>query len=678
MSDMFNYLEAQAREENLPFRNAAAVAIDRAERRFGSFVESSQGDKEFNARLALVAEEIVKIANDTCEEYGYDDPQHIAKLVIGQLQILAEAKPEAGGEADEKQKLPTMPADGYYTEPTVALNPNSAGDHMKNTNPDIPELSPDDSQNPPDKEWPWDSPIPMEGDGLERTNVSDQRPEQKGPKTQTFPNKGQADPVTSSFLAEAADWSEDDESELMKDLDIDPGMLEPPAVSSDSLDDTEADWEDLWSAPDDPVESVPEEEDSWESVQEGMDAPYSRMSPMYQSRGLRRYEGPVQDASGLHSKNPYGQASVWDDRRNWKNYRDQQYRPAMAKAAAERMDFNALSELMTPSEAVDNLVSAGMPQHEAKDRIDFYVNHVDPGWAHKSWTSANKDLYEQLLEMDEPSEEELSAMPTQNVISEDEMMDLAAEEEAANAPQRGEDDNEPSLGDLYEEDAGDDFLNTTISSVKESLWDTTDPDLLEMSYEVGDVDPDQIAQVYRQYANSGRFETSQEAVDTLFAMYAENRPNAVDQIAQAFEQAIGLAPSNIEDVRQYAARFAKTKTADHPGVISDQIKMIKGVLERNVGRGGAPLSEKEKSQLQSELYRLMAQESSAKADYYTPGFNIDEKEEDRIKKMPLEEAQPLEDVTAPSTRNSPTTKNPVNYKMVSNIYQSFLKKQAKQ
>jgi hypothetical protein len=199
-----------------------------------------------------------------------------------------------------------------------------------------------------------------------------------------------------------------------------------------------------------------------------------------------------------------------------------------------------------------------------------------------------------------------------------------------------------------------------------------------MSYEVGDVDPDQIAQVYRQYANSGRFETSQEAVDTLFAMYAENRPNAVDQIAQAFEQAIGLAPSNIEDVRQYAARFAKTKTADHPGVISDQIKMIKGVLERNVGRGGAPLSEKEKSQLQSELYRLMAQESSAKADYHTPGFNIDEKEEDRIKKMPLEEAQPLEDVTAPSTKNSPTTKNPVNYKMVSNIYKSFLKKQAKQ
>lgn len=639
MSDMFNYLEAQAREENLPFRNAAAVAIDRAERRFGSFVESAQGDKEFNARLALVAEEIVKIANETCEEYGYDDPQHVAKLVIGQLQILAEAKPETGGEADEKQKLPTMPTDGYYTEPTVALNPNSAGDNMKNTNPDIPELAPDESQHPKDKEWPWDSPIPMEGDGLERTNVSDQKPEQKGPKTQTFPNKGQADPVTSKTAAEP-NWNNSDMDE-------------------------DAAWDDSDEYEDVPLVGYNSEDDLEDpalyELQEEMDAPYSDMSPMYQSERLKKWEGPVDsDKSGLHGDNG-GAGSLWSDRKNWKNYRDQQYKPTMAKAAAERMDFNALSELMSPSEAVENLVSAGMPQHEAKDRIDFYVNHVDPGWAHKSWTAGNRDIYEQLLEMDEPSEEELTAMPTQDVMSMEEIFDEAAKDEADTAPQ--EDDQTP-VGDLYAEDVNDDFLNPT-SSTKESIWDTSDPELLDMSYEVGDIDPDQIAQVYRQYANSGRFETSQQAVDTLFAMYAENRPDAVDQIAQAFEEAIGLAPSNVEDVRQHANRFAKKVISDIP-VSGDQVNRLKNLLR----------NPELKSWERQELKRLLKEAEETLAQ---------ERENRDLEAgvLPEQKTQtmddfPLEDSSTPSVKTSPTINMPVKYKMMaSTIYQSFLKKQAK-
>jgi hypothetical protein len=59
--------------------------------------------------------------------------------------------------------------------------------------------------------------------------------------------------------------------------------------------------------------------------------------------------------------------------------------------SAERMDFTSLSEMMTPTEATQHLVEAGMEAHEAGDRIDWYVNHVNPGWANKAWTAAAED-----------------------------------------------------------------------------------------------------------------------------------------------------------------------------------------------------------------------------------------------------------------------------------------------
>lgn len=584
MSDMFEYLEVQAREENLPFKNSAAIAIDRAERRFGSFVESAKGEKEFRARVELVADEIIKIAREACEEYGYEDPQHIAKLVLGQMQILAEAKPENGGEADERQKLPTMKADGYYTEPTVALNPNSAGDHIKNTNPPIPELTPDNKQNPPEKAWPWDAALETEGEGLDRTKVTDQKPEQVGPSTQTFPNKGQADPVTSKTAAEP-NWNNSDYDE-------------------------NAAWDDSESFvyPEDEKETYdfyPERSQSMQSLdddtrysedyllQEEMDAPYSDMSPMYQSESLKKWEGPVDsDKSGLHGENG-GPASHWYDRKNWKNYREQQYKPIMAKSAAERMDFNAFSEMMTPSDAVGKLVEAGMPEHEAKDRIDFYVNHVDPGWAHKSWTS----------------------------------------------------------------------------SIKESIWDTSDPQLLDMSYEVDTPSVEAIQQVYNQYANSERFETPQEAVDALFSMYAENAaPDEIMGIAGMFEEAIGMRPSNIQEVEQHVNRFASQKQADHPGIYRDIAKGQEKILEDDEGPLPKPrrdLTQEERDDLKKQILEFKEMGDSASEEYYgVPGMTSEEETED------------MEDMTSPSVKTTPTKNIPVKYKMTNRIYQSFLKKQA--
>lgn len=648
MSDMFEYLEVQAREENLPFKNSAAIAIDRAERRFGSFVESAKGEKEFRARVELVADEIIKIAKEACEEYGYDDPQHIAKLVLGQMQILAEAKPESGGEADERQKLPTMKADGYYTEPTVALNPNSAGDHIKNTNPPIPELTPDDKQNPPEKAWPWDAALETEGDGLDRTKVTDQKPEQVGPSTQTFPNKGQADPVTAAMNWNNSDMDEEallneleDEAPIYADTeDLDNDYRSPEVRRQNSIDvlragmlkedygpDDEVDyglssdktagaWDyvkdiDLKA---DSIEDLPEEDEQFApeysdvpmvgynsvddledpslyEMQQEMDAPYNDMTPPGFDRGLRRWnDSDTYDKARLHTERTRPDTSYWDDSKNWKGYRDQQYKPTMAKSAAERMDFNALSEMMTPSDAVGKLVEAGMPEHEAKDRIDFYVNHVDPGWAHKSWTS----------------------------------------------------------------------------STKESIWDTSDPQLLDMSYEVDAPSVEAIQQVYNQYANSDRFETPQEAVNALFSMYAENAaPDEIMGIASMFEEAIGMMPSNIQEVEQHVNRFASQKEADAPGIYRDISQMQEGVLERNVDKKGNPLEEEEKEDLKKQILEFEEMGDLASKEYYgVPGMDIEEETED------------MEDMISPSVKTNPTKNIPVKYKMTNRIYQSFLKKQA--
>jgi hypothetical protein len=621
MSDMFEYLEAQAQEENLPFRNAAVVAIDRVERRFGSFVGSAQGEKEFNSRLELVKDQIEKIAADVCEEFGYDDPAHIAKLALGQIEMLA-ARPEPEGRADNTQKLKSQKPEGYYTEPSPKLNPGSAGDHIKNTNPPIPELEPDDKQHPTDFEWPWNSDIPMEGDGLKRVDVTKQKREQVGPNTQTFPDKNQANPVTSANREDMVGYDsvgspvyreEDAVYDINSDMD-EPGVwqlelerkgLISPEEAADNRRREEAlnaEYEKRMRGDYDPntdpemlaleeqypiigynIDSTDPSEDELEYMQEDM------ASGDDINRGETRDQ---MDAVRNRRRNH-------DSDKSWKNYRPDQYK-SMAKAAAERMDFNALSEIMTPSDAIGKLVEAGMPEHEAKDRIDFYVNHVDPGWAHKSWTSANK----------------------------------------------------------------------------ESMWDQTNPDFMNMSYDVDSPTVESIRQVYQQHSNSESFkENPQLAADTLFKMYGErvNTPEQVETIANMMKEAVGIMPSNVEEVVSDVMRFASTKTADHPGVYNDQIKMIEGVLERGMGRGGRPLNARDRKQLQQQLKDLKAQESEAAAEYHTPGMNIDPAEERRIKKeMPERIDNPMDDYESPS---SPTKNTPVNYTMTSSYYQTFLKKQ---
>lgn len=378
MSDMFEYLDAQAREENLPFKNAAAVAIDRSERRFGSFVSAAQGEREFKSRIALVESEVYKIAAAVCEEYGYEDSMHIAKLALGQLEALAADVETGDNYQQERQNLPTAPEDGQLTEPSPKIDMGKAGDqNSHNQQPiDVGSVRNQlDNQTATEFNYPWDGDI-SDSSALRNTVDADSpmQPEfNVGENTKTFPNKGQADPVTS-------------------------------------------------------------------------------------------------------------------------------------KVAAEQLNFESLSELMTPSDAIEHLKEAGLPEHEAKDRVDFYVNHVDPGWAHKSWTSKVE---------------------------------------------------------------------------KESLWDQTDPTLLDMSYQVGDLDVDQVRALFDQYRNSESFETPQDVVNNIFAMYAENASaDQIKNIAQVIGEATGMMPNNIAQVVQHANRFAATKTADHVGVYRDILNMIEDVRSR--------------------------------------------------------------------------------------------------
>lgn len=337
MSDMFEYLEAQAEEENLPFKNAAIIAIDRAERNFESFVASAKGEKEFWARIAYIQDEILKIAQDACEEYGYDDHQHVAKLILGQLELVAGRNSDSADTANvgdiEHQDLKPMDPDGYYTEPTVALNPNSAGDNMKNTNPAIPELTPDDHQSPIDQEWPWDGALPA-GNMVDADKPM-QPEDHHGDSTMTFPNKGQADPVTASKKKSNPLGGEDSE-----------------------------DYAGEWEYPEQSMEQIKQRLLEGASI----DDIQREFADFIQQNNISRND--IYQI-GLTGRTP-------------------EHYAAMIKSAAERMDFNGLSELMTPSEATKHLIEAGMDAHEAKDRIDWYVNHVDSGWAHKAWIAASE------------------------------------------------------------------------------------------------------------------------------------------------------------------------------------------------------------------------------------------------------------------------------------------------
>jgi len=80
MSELFGVLEKEASEEQERTAGTRAViaAQTRVRERFEKFLAGSQGsDEEFASKLALIDDEVRKIALDVCNEYGFVDSEKV-------------------------------------------------------------------------------------------------------------------------------------------------------------------------------------------------------------------------------------------------------------------------------------------------------------------------------------------------------------------------------------------------------------------------------------------------------------------------------------------------------------------------------------------------------------------------------------------------------------------------
>jgi hypothetical protein len=482
MSDMFEYLEAQAREDDGPFVNATSVSVDRAERRFGSFLSASKGDKEFNSRMDLVSNDIHKIAADVCEEYGYSDSEHVASIVIGQLQMLADrnsdsSKTDSVGEI-KREKLDSQDPSGYYTEPSPKLNPGSAGDNMHNTNPSISELTPDERQHPDDLSYPNDGALP-------KANLVDadkpMQPENHvGDSTMTFGEGNQADPVTASKKkSEAVDFNDSVELEGYHSVLDQVKQMLYRGASVPQIMQNFGDKLRSWNIDESNLRDVMREQTHQKNLDTAQN--WNLMRDMTSSV-LNDFGGnsiAISAMEGEEDIDPDDIDALIDESIKSAS------RSENLKEAAERMDFNSFAEMMTPSEAIEELVGSGMPQHEAKDRIDFYVNHINPGWANKHWTSAAEDMEQAAMRNEMPATEGAGKWRAPQTPQEEAMINFAQQkfeksideevQSQVNAMLQGPDQNRTledeetgatyTLGDLAESGQLQEILKGSIMSI---------------------------------------------------------------------------------------------------------------------------------------------------------------------------------------------------------------------
>lgn len=138
MSGIFEYLEFQDDSDNEPMRKAAAIAVNRAEAIF-PFLEKASSKNEFDSRLSLVQDKIDQIVEETCDEFGYNDTDHISKIVQGQIDLLSADIEDGDSYYKRRDELPVAPADGSLSEPSPKLDPGTAGDQW-HTFQDAPEV----------------------------------------------------------------------------------------------------------------------------------------------------------------------------------------------------------------------------------------------------------------------------------------------------------------------------------------------------------------------------------------------------------------------------------------------------------------------------------------------------------------------------------------------------------
>lgn len=209
MADIFEYLEFQAESDNEPMRKAAAIAVSRAERVF-SFLKKASSKNEFDSRLALVEDNIQKIVTEACEEFGYDDTEHISKVVRGQIELLAADVETGDNYYQRRDDLPAAPADGSLSEPSPKLDPNRAGDqwHTFQDEPSVESVRNRADRQDADQKADYAAEMGEES-GINHplvNRVDADKPMQPefnvGDSTKTFPNKNQAQPVASQKRAD--------------------------------------------------------------------------------------------------------------------------------------------------------------------------------------------------------------------------------------------------------------------------------------------------------------------------------------------------------------------------------------------------------------------------------------------------------------------------------------------
>lgn len=211
MADIFEYLDFQAEVDDEPMRKAAAIALSRSESSF-VFLKKASSKDEFDSRLSLIEDGINNIIEETCEEFGYDDPAHIAKIVNGQIQLLAADVETGDSYYQRRDDLPSAPADGSLSEPSPKLDPGKAGDqwHTFQDEPEVESVRHRNERQAPQDVADYAADLDESHPLVQRVDAdTPMQPEfNVGDNTKVFPNTNQAQPVTSSRKVAEKEYQE--------------------------------------------------------------------------------------------------------------------------------------------------------------------------------------------------------------------------------------------------------------------------------------------------------------------------------------------------------------------------------------------------------------------------------------------------------------------------------------
>ncbi len=203
MSNLFEYLEKQANEEGREVRRATILANTRARSRYQRFLAAATTGAEFDARLSQVADEMYATIKEACEEERCSDVDRVASTIVANMRSAADV---VDGDTywQETEDLPAASPKGLSDEASgQKFDPNAHGTYK---GWETPSLEVPSNEHPAEMQNIEDGPDlykDTEVPGLIK-NVDPDSPigsGEAGDSTMTYPNQGQAAPVTSKTAA---------------------------------------------------------------------------------------------------------------------------------------------------------------------------------------------------------------------------------------------------------------------------------------------------------------------------------------------------------------------------------------------------------------------------------------------------------------------------------------------